>query len=378
MKNNLFFFTDNIFLEKDFTRFEIFKLSKNFNIKIFLVNNKTNFDSKKFSRYCVLIENLSDLKKEIYFIKNFFVIDLMGINFKCLFIRYLLKKKEAKLIKLYLNISPFSKTKKKFSYFLSTLFSNNFKVIIRKIFIKPLVIFNNFFIYDYVFYAGKIGKDLSSRISKKKIISYHSFDYNSFLKNTKNYANNYRKTKKDQITFVDNNLLYHPDYKYHSANAPVTKDYYKILNKFLDFIENKFNINLLVALNPKSDFHLVKKLYPNRRMYINQTHKLIAKSKAVILHQSTTLGLAIILKKPVIFITTNELNKSWYKNLIYEQARILSCKVFNIDSKNDVNLIDLDNLKYPKELYKKYFINYVCDSHKKKIIFSDFLIKQLA
>jgi hypothetical protein len=43
--------------------------------------------------------------------------------------------------------------------------------------------------------------------------------------------------------------------------------------------------------------------------------------------------------------------------------QILSYKFFNIDNENNVNLIDLHNLKYSKELYKKYFINYIYESH---------------
>ena len=76
----LYIFTDNYFLKKDFLRFEVNDLNKNFNFTIVSINKKIQSLNKKIK--LVHIKKISDLDKFILKDRNIkkYVIDLMGID----------------------------------------------------------------------------------------------------------------------------------------------------------------------------------------------------------------------------------------------------------------------------------------------------------
>ena len=106
-----------------------------------------------------------------------------------------------------------------------------------------------------------------------------------------------------------------------------------------------------------------KKNFLNRSIFQNKTAHLIRNSKFSIIHHSTALSYCVLSKKPVIFITNNDLKKSWLQREIVFSASQLRNKVLNIDTLNkDININNylIINRKY----YKIYVNNYL---YEKKI-----------
>ena len=64
------------------------------------------------------------------------------------------------------------------------------------------------------------------------------------------------------------------------------------------------------------------------------TGRLIKDAKLVFIHSSTTKHIAAAYKKPLIFLTSNEINNSWFKVYIYENSKIFNAKIMNIDNFN--------------------------------------------
>ncbi len=217
---------------------------------------------------------------------------------------------------------------------------------------------NQKFTYEYSFVAGKIAKNIQRRLNTKKIVDFKSFD-------TINYENTkITKIKKPPIVFIDNDIADHKDYKYHGTSPPVKKSsYLTSLNNFFNYIEKKFNRDIVIALNPKSDKKKAKKNFLNRKIFQNKTSQLIKNSKFSIIHSSTALSYSVLAYKPVLFITNNQIKKSWFQQEIDFSASQLNNKVLNIDNlRNDLNIYSYLNLN--KKYYKNYITNYL---YEKKI-----------
>ena len=107
---NLYIFTDNFFLKKDFKRFEVNKLNKFFNFKIIsikkrIINLDKNIKVIQLNSFDELIKNTRETGEN-------YVIDLMGVDRLSWKIRNYLKGRRFKFIKILLGMTPFPKKKK--------------------------------------------------------------------------------------------------------------------------------------------------------------------------------------------------------------------------------------------------------------------------
>ena len=207
---------------------------------------------------------------------------------------------------------------------------------------------NSLISYDYYFIDSKKSYPLNK---SGKIIKNHSLDYDIYLKNKK-------KISKKLIVFLDSNVLGHSDYRIHSTTSPVNKNkYLNDINKFFDKIERKYNQKIIIAANPKSKLTEVKINFKNRKVYINKTFDLIKDAKFVMTHKSTAVSFILSLRKPVIFLTTNDLEETWYGDQISYQSKLLGSNLLNINFYND-NILN-KKIKVNKQKYKNYFYNYI-------------------
>ena len=166
----LYIFTDNYFLKKDFLRFEVNDLNKNFNFTIVSINKKIQSLNKKIK--LVHIKKISDLDKFILKDRNIkkYVIDLMGIDNYSWKIRKYLSNYNVIFIKLMLGMVPFPPKKNLAIRILNNLNPQK-KIgasILRKIENNFLIFLNQKFTYEYSFVAGKIAKNIQRRLNTKK------------------------------------------------------------------------------------------------------------------------------------------------------------------------------------------------------------------
>lgn len=276
------------------------------------------------------------------------------------------------------------------NYFFQILFIHlEVKFFFKNIFNKPLTFFSiikNKFKKktevcenaDIIFVAG-------DNVFKKyinynqKVISTHSNDYEAyrvFIKN-KNYINK----NENLIVFLDQILYNHPDYDLiKNRERPVSKKYFLELREFFKFCKKKFNSKLSIALHPRCD-KITLEFYNNffkEECYLNQTLELVAKSRLVLSHPSTTaLNFPVIFKKPLIFITTNEIEKDYYQFVTDRlHTRVIRQPFINISSKKNYDKID--NLE-SKDLkgYKKYFTEFIKSENVQDISLWDLFLKNI-
>lgn len=210
---------------------------------------------------------------------------------------------------------------------------------------------------DYLVVGGAKSM-LGVNNKKTSVIKAHNFDYDFFIKEKQTKLNK----KKKFLVFLDEDGPYHSDYIHLGIRPFVTADkYFPVIDLGLSEIAKSLNLKIKIAAHPRSNYGLKKKKYKHP-IIENKSFELIRNADLIVAHNSTALQWAIIMKKPIIFVTTNEIENTYYgrpyaKNINYF-ATILGSKVVNL---NDVSRIInwKDYLSIDKEKYKKYIDTFV-------------------
>ena len=349
----IIFITDNIFTERDKKRFGIEILKTKYLVEIFSFGKfqKQNLTNIKY------FKDYNSFKKFLLKTKAYAVIDLLFPSLNSFLIKKLIKKKNIKLIKLNLGTSPMPNIS-----FIKKLINKFYEKkqkggsIIQKLKNHFFIKLNSLYEPDYLFISSR--KEKINNF-KGSVIKNHSLDYDIFLSNKK-------KIKENKVIFLDSNFLYNTDYKIHKTKKPITKDIYcKEINIFFDNLEKQLNKKIIIAASPKSNIKKISKIFDKREVAINKTFDLIRESSLVIVHKSTAISFAILFKKPMIFITTNQINESWLGDEINHIAKLLSCKTINISKISYLEKIFLPKINTSK--YKRYINDFIKYPGSKKI-----------
>lgn len=195
---------------------------------------------------------------------------------------------------------------------------------------------------------------------KQKNIIYiktHHPKYNEKLLNFKEYNLENRIPVKDYVLFIDSYLPHHPDFYLQNIKSIEPNNYFKLLNKYFEFIERENNCQVVVALDPKSNYMLNP--FNDRLLYKGQTTNLIKNSRLVLAHSSTSILNAIIDFKPINLLVYSEMKITGAKrvyDLANSYSKELGIKLINLDNDFEYDL-NISEIKYKKFL-KKYIINY--------------------
>ena len=208
---------------------------------------------------------------------------------------------------------------------------------------------------NYLLTSGNLEvKNFNKNRTKIKIINSHSFDYEKYLK-LKNKPMN--KDLKDSIVYIDQDHEGNYDKILNKANYPVTKDFHwKSLNNFFDQLSKKLNKKIIIAAHHRRDKKI--NIETNYEIEYSQTANLIKNSSLILAHYSSAISLAILFKKPIVFITTDELENFKYTELhIKKYAQELNNKVININKFNFPE--NYDFFHFDDNAYKKWKENYI-------------------
>ena len=326
MKEKILFLTDNLFLKRDYRKFGFKYLKNYFQIEIINVSQITN------PAFVPLIKKNKSIYKDVKFFKNFkdfkeyllknkfhYSYDFLGIDFSSWRIRKLLNKKKIKILKVFNDDETvfYEKKKKLLNKILDNLKNNRFNIQM-----------NKNFVWDYGIFHNSHAFNLINKKKCKKYIKTNTFDFDTFLENKYKKNLNY----KNYFVFIDNSISDHPDYNYHGVTLDINeKNYLKDLKLFFDKFEKLYNSKIIIAANPKK-FYKNKKIFGNRIIKYDLTSLLIKNAKGVLLHNSKAINFAVLYKKPVFFLTTNEINKTWFGNYTNIVSNFFNQKIININS----------------------------------------------
>ena len=153
--------------------------------------------------------------------------------------------------------------------------------------------------------------------------------------------------------------MHHNDYNFNYPGIPVTKRYFNEMNEFFSIIEKRFNLDVVIALHPTCFIKNYAKFFNNRKCVKYQTANLVKNSTYVFSHASSTAAnFAIIFKKPLIYLITEEMNMNY---LTYTR-HVIKKKIFHC---NFLNISNLDKQSLPSSFkidkigFKNYYKDFI-------------------
>jgi hypothetical protein len=179
---------------------------------------------------------------------------------------------------------------------------------------------------DYLVASGAASNQNSNR-ENTFVIKAHSFDYDFFLTNNKKIEFN-----NNILVFLDSDGPYHPDFVHLGIEPYVTaENYYPTMDEGLLQIGNALNYEIKIAAHPRSDYEN-KAIKYTFSVVEDQTFDLIKQASVIVSHGSTALNWAIMMRKPIILVTTDEMKKSIFNEITEGFADSLGKNIINLDS----------------------------------------------
>jgi len=144
------------------------------------------------------------------------------------------------------------------------------------------------------------------------------------------------------------------------------KTYYKDLRVFFDQCESNIGVKILIAAHPKANYHGKENHFGGRKIYYgHNSAELIRQAQFLIMHYSTAINLALLFRKPIIFITSNQLN-----------SLSIGKKIESISNKLSISLININEIKNKQEipqinnrLYDAYINDFIKINGTKDLLF---------
>jgi len=193
---------------------------------------------------------------------------------------------------------------------------------------------------------------------KTKIIKGHAFDYDRFLELE---SSNCEIDIKEPFTlYIDQNIPYHPDNIYgefeYGVQGCLEEKYFPEINRFFDWFEHEYKTKIIVAAHPSSNYTESDKLFGERILVSQNTELYVKYADSVMIHDSTAVNFAVLYKKPLIFIKSN--NYSFALNSMTQIiANALGLQPINISreysDKLNPKYYSIDNYNDYKRLYIK-------------------------
>jgi hypothetical protein len=189
--------------------------------------------------------------------------------------------------------------------------------------------------------------------SDTKILWIHTFDYDIFLEDTKR-----NHPKENSLVFLDEYLPFHPDFTFFGLTSPISPEtYYPVLCRFFDHLEKKFGMEVIIAANPRSHYEKKEDLFGGRKVERGKTAELVRDAKLVILHCSNAINFPALYRKPMIFVTTDSIERTRFRSYMDIFASYFKKTPINISNRVD---IDVENeLRVFEEGYTKYKHDYI-------------------
>lgn len=378
----IYLVTNTYFNNRDKERLGIdFFLNKNHKVVVLDVQDYTNPELKHFRRpvyeihpnleliECNSFKNIkANVKKSGSGIAFLFLPD----NNKGLKIKRFMQQNNIKIGILHVAMLPLVHVDKSLTLKILNKFKNmSFKDFIKLILDRLYSQIFNIRHYDFLITSNYTTSLLNYNFPKPlEIIETHCLDYDLALK----YKHSKNIINVKYVVFLDQYLLNHPDFLRFNMELRINEhQYYKELDDFFKKIEEKFHYKVVIAAHPRADIKNYKKLFNERDIVYGKSALLVKHSEFVLTHYSTAINFAVIYKKPIIFLTNNDLQKININYYIRGFSTLLKQHYINISTSLEVPLnIQINDNKYI-DYKKKYIKNNDNDMLSYEIFYNNYL-----
>jgi hypothetical protein len=230
---------------------------------------------------------------------------------------------------------------------------------------------------DIAILSGKNGLN-NPRMQAMQQIWAHSFDYDLYLK----YRDRLCERFESYAVFLDEDIVHSYDYEHNGLNPTATEDnYYRGLNALFDKFEANTGLRVIISAHPSSHYDLQPNLLNGREFVVGRTAELVRDAQLIFCHASTSISFAVLWRKPMVFITSDELKRSWWGPHIALRSEIFHAPLVNMDCRDELT-IDLKAwLRIDDFSYADYKEKYIKRAGTPELplwqIFSDYIDKNL-
>ena len=196
----------------------------------------------------------------------------------------------------------------------------------------------------------------SSRLSNRTVKINHP-DYDDFYRLKK--TSDFELPTNRYAVFYDSYFPLHPDFKLiHKLKVEVDyKKYLKSMNAFFKAIEDKYGLEVVIAAHPTASYDVSD--FEGRKIIKWHTCELTQGAQLVINQSSNSTSFAMLADKPIVFITSDEVEKCDYlSRYISTLSSILGKGKYNIDH---VNFDDVEVDRVQPGLRDQYIYTYLTD-----------------
>lgn len=192
-------------------------------------------------------------------------------------------------------------------------------------------------------------------------------DYEAFQKSLAIESEN------NHIVFLDVFFPLHPDLVFMYRTQKVSaKCYQESLRSFFDKVEAKYNLPVVIAAHPKSNYNGSE--FGDRKIVKGNTALLVRKAAIVFLHSSNSVSTVILNDKPFELITNAEYNKvALLRNSQKKLAHTLDKPIYNIDK---IDVMDFEVNKLDTQIRNEYIYSYLTSEETKNALNADILITE--
>ncbi len=184
--------------------------------------------------------------------------------------------------------------------------------------------------------------------SSTKFIPFNSGDFSLTRKKSQRLVN------VPYIVYIDEYLPYHPDRRIVSSRDIDAEAFYKDLRNLFDKLEQTTGKSVIIAAHPVAKSYDSYNPFGGRKIYFFKTKQLIEYCDCVLTHHSTAFAMGVVYKKPILFITSDDIISSMptVHQRVNQIANILNSPLINMNHLSQtIEIGDFDDNMYNKYLY---------------------------
>lgn len=352
------------FTEQNYERTGIPYLKDKFNVVVLDCNYwlRSGFSELKFSEYdypyLIKISSAKEFIEAISQMKPNYALDFIGLGSYTRFIQDTLKVNGVKFVVQMTGALPVPSKKNRILGLINHPQNLILKLMEKLVMLRkekePLP-------PDISLLAG--AKTLDSWTTQSKnILWIASRDYYSYKKiNLKSKEKNLLALG-GYILFIDDAITMASDFKLMGISPPMKPDvYYNLLLQAFNKIENVVGLRVVIAAHPSTkSLNKYESFFGERNVYVGMTPELCCHSSLVLSHTSTALSYAILWYKPIITLTSKELDWSFMRGAIREWNIQLSCPLLFMEASQKQYTDAYEKSKnIDFNQYKLYIKNYI-------------------
>ena len=330
--------TEAPFTKRDYDRFGVDLLRKNFQVSILDCTSWLKPEYwKKYSAFAYRCTGYKEVGDFESFVANLdgcaraIAIDFLGAGPKSTTARIELKNREIPRAVILHGLLPRPEYKRS-DRLRRFLHSNSPRSALRKLSRKGRQMIYREPPADLVVLTGAASlKEVRVQQTVNRVWA-HTFDYDIYLNNARQEL----ELGERYAVFLDEDMAFHLDYDHAGIDPPTTPSrYYPVMNRFFERFERANGMRVIVAAHPRSRYELHPEVWSGRTIIQNKTAQLVRGADYILGHSSTSLSFAVLWRKPILFLSTWDLDKSYLAPHIALRSSLLRRPLVNVDESPD-------------------------------------------